>query len=134
MFPKASYPLTPEQLFEAARNRCDPLVAFVNDVIAGYGNFIEVDRGSHCSIGNLIIEPSHRGKGVASYLIGTFVDMAFQRYAANYVRISCFNLNIAGLLLYYKMGFRPVDLEERKGPGSQRVALIHMHLNREERV
>lgn len=134
MFPKARYPLTPEQLFDAVRNRRDPLVALVNNVIAGYGNFIEVDRGGHCSIGNLIIEPAHRGKGVASYLIGTFVDMAFQRYAASYVRISCFCHNVAGLLLYYKLGFRPVDLEEREGPDSERVALIHMHLNREDSV
>ncbi len=54
--------------------------------------------------------------------------MAFQRYSASYVRISCFNHNTAGLLLYYKLGFRPVDLEERKGPDGKRVVLIHMHL------
>ncbi len=131
MFPKARYPLTPEQLFDAAKNRHDPSVVLVNGVIAGYGNFIEVHEGEYCSIGNLIIKPSERGRGAASYLIRVFVDMAFQRYSAGYVRISCFNHNTAGLLLYHKLGFRPVDLEERKDPDGKRAALIHMHLFRE---
>ena len=131
MFPKATHPLTPEQLLDVAGNRHDPTVVLVNGVVAGYGNFIEVHERDYCSIGNLIIKPSERGKGAASYLIRVFVDMAFQRYSAGYVRISCFNHNTAGLLLYYKLGFRPVDLEERKGPNGKRVALIHMHLSRD---
>ncbi len=131
MFPKARYPLTSEQLLDAAGNRRDPSVVLVNGVVAGYGNFIEVYERDYCSIGNLIIKPSERGKGAASYLIRVFVDMAFQRYSASYVRISCFNHNTVGLLLYYKLGFRPVDMEERKGPDGKRVVLIHMHLYRD---
>ena len=131
MFPKATHPLTPEQLLGVAENRHDPTVVLVNGVVAGYGNFIEVHERDYCSIGNLIIKPAERGKGAASYLIRVFVDMAFQRYSASYVRISCFNHNTAGLLLYYKLGFRPVDMEERKTPDGRRVALIHMHLCRD---
>ncbi len=131
MFPKARYPLTPRQLLDAARNRRDPSVVLVNEVVVGYANFIEVHEGDHCSIGNLVIKSLERGKGAASYLVKTFIDLAFQRYMANYVRISCFSHNAAGLLLYYKLGFRPVDMEERKGPDGKRVALIHMHLSRE---
>ena len=128
MFPKARYPLTSEQLLDVARSRRDPSVVLVNGAVAGYGNFIEVHESDYCSIGNLVVKLSERGKGVASYLVNTFVDMAFQRYAANYVRISCFNQNTAGLLLYYKLGFKPVDMEVRKGPDGKRVLLIHMHL------
>lgn len=130
MFPKATYPLTPEQLLDVAENRHDPTVVLVNGVVAGYGNFIEVHEREYCSIGNLIIRPSERGKGAASYLIRVFVNMAFQRYSASYVRISCFNHNTAGLLLYYKLGFKPVDMEERETQDGRRVALIHMHLSR----
>lgn len=128
MFPKARYPLTSEQLLDAARKRRDPSVVLVDGEVAGYGNFIEVHESDYCSIGNLIVKPSERGKGVASYLINTFVDMAFHRYSVNYVRISCFNHNTAGLLLYYKLGFRPVDLEERKGPDGNRLVLLQMQL------
>ena len=131
MFPKARYPLTPEQLLDVAKNRHDPSVVLVSGVVAGYGNFIEVHEGDYCSIGNLIIKPSERGKGVASYIVSTFVDMAFQRYVASYVRISCFNHNTAGLLFYYKLGFRPVGMEERETPDGRRVALIHMHFSRD---
>ena len=131
MFPKARYPLTVEQLLDVAKNRHDPSVVLVNEVVAGYGNFIEVKEGERCVIGNLVVKPSERGKGVASYLINAFVDIAFQRYAVNYVRISCFSDNTAGLLLYYKLGFRPVDMEERKGPDGKRVALVHMYLYRD---
>lgn len=131
MFPKATHPLTPEQLLDIAENRHDLTVVLVNGVVAGYANFIEVHEGSHCSIGNLIIKPSERGVGAASYLVNTFVNMAFQRYASSYVRISCFNHNTAGLLLYYNLGFKPVDMEVRKGPDGKRVALIHMHLSRD---
>lgn len=131
MFPKARYPLTSEQLLDVAKNRHNPSVVLVNGVVAGYGNFIEVHENSYCSIGNLIVKPSERGKGVASCLINAFVDIAFQRHAANYVRISCFNHNVAGLLLYYKLGFRPVDMEERRDQDGKRVLLIHMHLSRD---
>jgi len=68
MFPKARYPLTPEQLLGVAENRHDPTVVLVNGVVAGYGNFIEVHERDYCSIGNLIIKPLERGKGAASYI------------------------------------------------------------------
>ena len=131
MFPKARYPLTPEQLLDAAKNRHDPSVVLVNGVVAGYGNFIEVKEGEMCVIGNLVVKLSERGRGAASYLIRVFVDMAFQRYAADHVRISCFNHNTAGLFLYHKLGFRPVDMGERRGLDGKRVMLIHMHLSRD---
>ncbi len=132
MFPRAYYPLMPEQLLEVARSRHDSTVVIADGCVAGYGNFIEVKQGDYCSIGNIITEPSARKKGVASYLIRVFVDMAFQRYSANYVRISCFNNNTPGLLLYHKLHFRPAELEERRTLDGGRVALIHMHLCRRD--
>jgi hypothetical protein len=44
------------------------------------------------------------------------------------VRISCFNGNVAGLLLYAKLGFLPFAVEPRIDQQGSRVALIHMRL------
>lgn len=35
-------------------------------------------------------------------------------------------MNVIGLLLYSKIGFKPCDVEERKDNRGNRVALIHM--------
>lgn len=68
-----------------------------------------------------------RNMGVASYLIEMLTAIAFDKLKVKYVKISCFNNNTAGLLLYHKLGFSPVSMEARNTQGSQQVALIHMH-------
>jgi hypothetical protein len=45
------------------------------------------------------------------------------------VKISCFNGNVAGLLLYAKLGFVPYAVERRLAPDGERVALVHLHLS-----
>jgi ribosomal protein S18 acetylase RimI-like enzyme len=128
MFPRTSFPLTPEQLISAAEVRSCPTVVTLENTIVGYGNFINADLGDHCTIGNLIVNPDYRRKGVASYLVKTFVEIAFTEFHAKYVRISCFNDNTAGLLLYKKLGFLPVDLEQRQSHDGKVIAVIHLHL------
>jgi RimJ/RimL family protein N-acetyltransferase len=44
-------------------------------------------------------------------LIERMSDVAFSKYQAAEVTISCFNQNVAGLLLYAKLGFRPYAVE-----------------------
>jgi ribosomal protein S18 acetylase RimI-like enzyme len=127
MFPKASYPLQPERLLQEAQIRFYPTVVLVDQQLAGYGNFISAEHGHHCSIGNVVVNPAMRRRGVASYLLKTLVAIAFDQLKAKYVRISCFNNNTAGLLLYQKLGFRPVDVEIRETRDGRQVALIHMH-------
>jgi RimJ/RimL family protein N-acetyltransferase len=58
------------------------------------------------------------------------IDLAFSKYQAAEVTVSCFNQNIVGLLLYPKLGFQPYAVEERKDKKGNRVALIHMRLPR----
>ena len=60
MFPKATHPLTPEQLLDIAENRHDLTVVLVNGVVAGYANFIEVHEGSHCSVMLITLPTSNR--------------------------------------------------------------------------
>ena len=128
MFPRANYPLTPEQLIDAAEERKCPTVVTQEKTIVGYGNFFHAELGDHCWIGNVIVNPDYRRKGVAAYLVNSLVDIAFTEFQAKYVRISCFNHNTAGLLLYKKLGFSPVDIEQWQSHDGKVIAVIYLDL------
>ena len=107
LFPKASYPLTVEQLQNAIDQRYDSTVVLKDNCVVGFANFYICEPEWKCAIGNVIIAPEARGHGVGQYLIETMVQIAWAKYKAKEVQISCFNQNVAGLLLYQKLGFRP---------------------------
>lgn len=50
---------------------------------------------------------------MATFIVETMTALAFDRYDATEVQISCFNENTAGLLLYPKLGFLPFAVAER---------------------
>lgn len=130
-FPKAHYPLTAEQLRAAMAQRSDSTVVIGDergDEVLGFANFYRWEHAGRCSIGNVMVEPGARGQGVARYLIEQMIGIARARHKAREVSISCFNQNVAGLLLYPSLGFEPYAIEERQAPQGQRVALIHMRL------
>lgn len=127
MFPKADYPLKPEALIKESESRFSPTVVLSNYTVVGYGNFISVKHGDFCSIGNVIVNPLLRRTGIASYLVKTMLAIAFEKQDAKYVKISCFNENTNGLLLYKKLGFVSNEIEVREKRNGQQVDLIHMH-------
>ena len=130
LFPRAAYPLTPDQLNAAIAERTDSTVVMRRGVILGFANFHDCVPGEHCSIGNVIVDPRERGRGVGKYLIETMIQLAFENHAAREVRISCFNENVVGLLLYEKLGFEICGVEERVDWAGERAALIHMRMAR----
>lgn len=71
-----------------------------------------------------------RGRGIGHYLIEQMIGLAFSKHQATEVTISCFSQNVAGLLLYPKLGFQPYAVEERQDKKGNRVALIHMRFPR----
>ena len=83
-----------------------------------------------CVSGNVIVSPAARGRGVGRYLIEQMIGLAFSKHQASEVTVSCFNQNVAGLLLYPKLGFRPYAVEERQDKKGNRTALIHLWLPR----
>src|SRR5690606_4614185 len=97
----------------------------LDGAVVAFANFYRWEDGV-CCIGNLLVAPDARGRGVAQQLVETMNDLARLRHDAAEVQISCFNNNTAGLLLYTKLGFVPFGLEERTAPDGQRVALLHM--------
>lgn len=126
MFPKASYPLTPEQLRDAIAQRSDATVVELDGEVAAFADCYRRESGAPLFIGNAIVSPAARGRGVGRYLIETMIELAFSRHGAAEVHVSCFNGNAAGLLLYARLGFRPYAVEERQDRSGNRVALIHM--------
>jgi ribosomal protein S18 acetylase RimI-like enzyme len=125
-FPNAQYPLQPEILLMEAEHRSSPTVVVSDDGLGGYGNFTKAEPGEFCSIGNVVVNPAMRRMGIGSYLVETLSEIAFNKLKAKYVKISCFNKNTKGLLLYHKLGFTPHDMEVRQTFTGQNVALIHM--------
>jgi RimJ/RimL family protein N-acetyltransferase len=130
MFPKAAFPLVPPQLQDAMAQRSDSTVVELNGEVVAFANFYRWEAGGCCAIGNVIVSPPARGAGVGRYLIEQMIDLAFSKHRAAEVTVSCFNQNVAGLLLYPKLGFQPYAVEERIDKKGNRIALIHMRLPR----
>lgn len=126
MFPKATYPLTPEQLSDAIAQRSGSTVVEGNGAVLAFANFYKAEHGGVCALGNVVVAPSARGLGVARYLVTAMNELARQQYSAREVWVSCFNHNTAGLLLYPQLGFTPFGIEERQAWDGTRVALMQM--------
>ena len=128
LFPRATWPLTPEQLLRAVQQRFDSTVVLDDGRVCAFANFYLREEGGTCAIGNVVVAPEARTRGVGRYLVEAMIRKALVQHRAAEVRISCFNGNVAGLLLYAKLGFVPYAVEGRLDPQGSRVALIHMHL------
>ncbi len=126
LFPRVTFPLTAAQLAETVAQRADSTVAVRDGLVVGFANFHRWETGGVCAIGNVIVNPAARGQGVASALIGHLVELAFGKHRAAEVRLSCFHRNLAGLLLYPRLGFTPFAIEERQDWRGRRTALIHL--------
>lgn len=134
MFPRATWPLTAAQLKDALEERSDSTVVELNGELVGYANFSLAHFRGRCSLGNVIIAPQARGKGVGGYLIGCMTDLAFDKHEAKELTASCYNHNVPGLLFYPRLGFKPFAVEEKRDKRGARVALIHLRLKRPEPV
>lgn len=130
-YPKARHPLTPAQLQVAMAQRSDSTVVEEGGEVLAFANFYRWETGGICSIGNVIVAPHARNRGVARYLIEQMLKLAFAKHQACEVQVSCFNQNIAGLLLYSALGFSPFAIEERQDSAGNRLALIHLKHLRE---
>lgn len=125
-FPAASWPLTHEQLRNSIAQRSDSTVIEQDGRVVGFANFYQWQTEGTCTIGNVIIDPEARAGGIGGHLIRHMIDTALSKHRAGQVTLSCFNSNVAGLLLYPKLGFTPYAIDERKDKKGRRVALIHL--------
>lgn len=123
-YPKADWPLSIGQLAAAMAERRDSTVVMLDGRVAGFANFYQWQHGDFCALGNLMVAPWARGQGVAHYLVAVMEQLAREHYKATRMKVSCFNANSAGLLLYPKLGYQLDGIVERRDPQGTRVALI----------
>lgn len=124
MFPRASWPLTPEQLERAAAERREPTVFLCGSEVAGYANFLAWAGGDFCEVGNLVVGPAWRRRGLASRIMEVMQDKAREVFAARRFKVSCFSLNTGAMLLYARLGFMPTGIEPRNGPDGVPYAIV----------
>ena len=134
IFPAAVYPLTVEQLRKAVDSRFESTVILQGGTVVGFANYYSLKPGISCAIGNLIVKPDMRGRGVGRFLTQTMIDIAFAKYAVATVFISCFSDNFAGLLLYTKLGFTPLSIDSAKDPEGRVIPRVNLHMQRTEAV
>ena len=125
--PRATYPLTVEQLAEAIASRRASTVIERHGKVVAFANLYEWENGI-CSIGNVMVAPWARGQGVGKYLIDSMLNIASTAYQATEVRIACFNRNAPALWLYTKMGFESYAIEARLDDAGQKWVLVRMRL------
>lgn len=125
--PRASFPLTPEQLAASIAQRSDSSVVCRGDAVLAFANIYKREQGA-CWVGNVAVAPLARRQGVARFLMEQMARLARERHGASELRVSCFTPNTAGLLLYARLGYTPFALEERLDPRQQPVMLLHLRL------
>ena len=129
MFPQGIYPLSADQLREAAASRFCQTVITRDDEVIGYSNLYDVTNGETCYIGNVIINPHSRGTGAGSFLIQAMIQRAVEQYRVTRIHLICHNTNSAALLLYYKMGFKPEGLNPLIDHNGNKIAGIKMGIH-----
>ncbi|HTP51680.1 MAG TPA: GNAT family N-acetyltransferase [Anaeromyxobacteraceae bacterium] len=129
LFPKGTYPLTPEQLRRSIEQRFGSTVVLDQGRVCAFANLYCMKPEGTSGIGNVIVAPDVRGKGVGRYLIETMIRTALRERGARSVQIACFNANVSGLLLYQKLGFEPYMIEPRLDHQARRIALVRMRLS-----
>lgn len=125
IFPAATFPLDYKQLKGAIDNRFSSTVFLLDGQIVGFANLYSVKQGETAGIGNVIIAPKHRGKGIGRYIIETMIDIGIKKYSLKRINIACMSNNFPGLFLYTKIGFKPTKIDSLTDPTGTRVARIH---------
>lgn len=123
--PRARFPLDAAQLADSVAQRSDSSVICRGDEVLGFANIYKRE-GTACYIGNVVVAPQARRQGVARFLMEGMAQLAAARHAAREVRVSCFNGNTAGLLLYARLGYTPFALEERSDWQGRPIVRLHL--------
>ncbi|MEF3302939.1 GNAT family N-acetyltransferase [Paenibacillus sp. GYB003] len=129
MFPSGTYPLTAEQLELKAKERWWPTVVADENGIAGYANIYGYEEGKHCSLGNVIIAPGHRGRGAAVCLLETMMEKAANELKVPRLLLVCHHSNPRALLFYDKLGFVPYGLKKMQNKRGEVIVGILMEKN-----
>ncbi|WP_150106481.1 GNAT family N-acetyltransferase [Paenibacillus sp. JDR-2] len=128
MFPKGTFPINPEQLYEVSLTRRVPTVIEYNGEPAGYSNLYDVEEGNSGWLGNVIIGTQFRRIGAARFLIQTMLNRAKEELGLIELNLICHSPNTKALLMYNQFGFKPYDLKVLKNEEDIDIAGILMRI------
>lgn len=130
VYPKGRYPFTELQLNELAQERKELTVATIDDRVIGFASLYNYQAAQSAFIGNIIIDKSHRGKGLGRQLVSHMLKLGFEKHQLPEIRISVFSDNDPALSLYKSFGFTVYDSEKRTDFSGQTIILQHMKLKK----
>ena len=125
-FPKAKFPLTVDQVLPNFNGRLGNTSVICDGKVVAFANYISVLPNDSVTVGNVLVDPSFRGKGVGRFLIEYMENFAIRNFEARLCKIPCFNRNTSGLLFYHALGYRPIDGEPRVDFQNSPVYLVHL--------
>jgi len=123
-FPRATFPPDAEQLRTIISQRSEGTVLLESGTAAGFADLYDIIEGERCYIGNMVIGPGHRRKGLAKMLLREMIQKALQLHGVKTVSIICWCENTEALLLYHACGFRPTELIVREFDGKEVPVLL----------
>ncbi|MCD9025475.1 GNAT family N-acetyltransferase [Cohnella silvisoli] len=129
MGPKFHYPLTPDQIVRVLENRFSPTVIINTSTMESiaYANLYDIDdKESICWLGNVIVSPEYRNKGIAEFLINTMTHKAKNEYGISKMKLFCHNTNTRGLIFYCKYGFKPCGNKIIISQENKKIVAIEM--------
>jgi len=129
MFPRGKFPFTADQLLKTAATRFDPTVCHLDGEPAGYAVFRKLEPGVQATIGNVVVNPALRRRGVCKALMQHMIELARTKHGVSEVRLAVFNENTAAILLYASMGFTPHAVKARTGDDGTVSALLMMRMD-----
>ena len=127
---KGTYPFTVEQLKELLRRREEPTALMAEGVLAGFADFYRLRKARSVFIGNVMIDPAHRGKGLGRRLMEHMIRLAFVDHDLPKVRVHVYSRNQAALLLYGQLGFKPYGMKIKPDYRGKPAVLLSLSLTR----
>ena len=105
--PAWSYPLTVTQLqryLDDPKSHSFNIIETPQDIVVGHAEIILANDGT-CKIDKLLVDPSHRGKGLCPQVINKLLTYAFDKLPVHTVELNVFDWNTAGIRCYERSGF-----------------------------
>lgn len=128
MFPKATYPLSAEQLEEVIKNRFESTVFILNKKIIGYANLYLYKDEKEPYIGNVILSQKYRGRGFGKEIVQTMIQKAKEKFKIDSIKIAVFTSNTNVYSMYRSLGFEEFGTELREDFRGEQQELIFMRL------
>lgn len=120
-----------QQLEDLRSKRFEFTVAEQDQQICGFANLYDLEKNQYAFIGNVVIAPQLRGKGLGRAMALAMMQAAFNKHRLAEVRLSVFCNNLPAIRLYHSLGFQPYGLEPRQTPEGKPAMLLHMKKSRD---